>query len=224
MTFADYVRKYCTDNELSLATLAKRLGMSRGTFYALLDPKSEPKLNQLIALSHIMKVNPCFLLRLKYQEFDFAKFSSQSNPTSTSDFAMIQTKELDASGFVDETLPDGSIIMAGSVFEKSWTIQNLGKLIWEDRVLVCLDDELPVDYFDRQDAKYHLIAMQRAVDIAKTPPNQTVTIKVTLIALSIPGRYISYWKMQDKQGNLCFPDGFGLSLSVKVCALGVNSW
>lgn len=224
MTFADYVCKYCTDNELSLAMLAKRLGMSRGTFYALLEPSSEPKLNQLIALSHIMKVNPCFLLRLKYQEFDFAKFSNQSNPAPTSDFTIFQTRGLDASGFVDETVPDGSIIMAGSVFEKSWTIQNLGKLVWENRVLVCLDDELPIDYFDRQDAKYRLIAMQRAVDIAKTQPNQTVTIKAILIAPSIPGRYISYWKMKDQAGNLCFPDGFGLSLSIKVCALGVNAW
>lgn len=229
LTFADYVRKYCTDNEIPPTTLAKRLEISRGTFYALLEPDSEPKLNHIIALSHIIKVNPCFLLRLKYQEFDFAKFSIEESKLSSiatktpTDQSLKTTQAVDVGGFVDETLPDGSIVMAGNVFEKSWTIQNLGEVVWEDRVLACLD-ELCLGYFDKQDARCCIIPMQSTIDIPKTYPNQTVTISATLIAPNLPGRYISYWKMKDKKGNSCFPDGFGLSLSIKVCALGVNSW
>ena len=41
----------------------------------------------------------------------------------------------DASAFVDETIPHGTLMEPGQVFEKTWRIKNTGQVTWKGRRL-----------------------------------------------------------------------------------------
>lgn len=131
---------------------------------------------------------------------------------------------VDSSGFLDEIIPDGMIITAGSTFTKTWTIQNTGDTIWKNRHLLCIDEPvMQNNYPDTESFNDHqLIPKSTIIDIPTTAPKEVVTLSVDYQAPKISGRYISCWKMIDEHGALCFPHGIGLSVSVLVRAFGVS--
>lgn len=210
--FELFIRRYCHQHKTSIEKLADAAGISRGTFYNLLK-SDNPRLNQLIALAHVMGVHHNMLIQLKWAD---------SYPELASSAVMSDDASLDASGFVDETLPDGSIVAIGSEFEKTWVIQNIGEQVWQDRKLVCMDEfgaAIPANM--PKGLRYQLVPKQLHIDIPTTPPWETVALSMGFTAPSVAGRYVSYWKMVDANHNICFPQSVGLFLCVSVKSLGI---
>jgi hypothetical protein len=112
----------------------------------------------------------------------------------------------DASTFVDDTIPHGTLMAPGQVFEKVWRIKNSGTVAWEGRRL------------ERQGPLTGpgLITSLRFVDIPDTKPGDIAEIRTGLKAPTYDCTSIAYWKMVDQEGRLCWPDNFQLGLDVLV--------
>jgi transcriptional regulator with XRE-family HTH domain len=112
----------------------------------------------------------------------------------------------DASTFVCDTIPHGTRMEPGQVFEQTWTVRNSGKVAWEGRRL------------ERQGPLTGpgLISSLRFVDIPATRPGRMAAITATLKAPTYDCSSIAYFKMVDAEGALCFPDSYQLGLDVLV--------
>jgi transcriptional regulator with XRE-family HTH domain len=116
----------------------------------------------------------------------------------------------DASTFLGDTIPHGTLMEPGQVFQQTWTIQNSGTVTWDGRRL------------ERQGPLTGpgLISSLRYVDIAKTEPGGEVAITAPLKAPTYDCASIAYFKMVDEQGKLSFPDSYQLGLDVLVLVRG----
>lgn len=116
----------------------------------------------------------------------------------------------DASSFVSDTIPHGSLLTPGQIFEQTWTIRNSGRVSWHGRRL------------ERQGPLTGpgLISSQRYVDIPDTEPGSTAAITAWLKAPTYDCSSIAYFKMEDGEGRLCFPDSYQLGLDVLVMVRG----
>ena len=114
--------------------------------------------------------------------------------------------EGDASTFLSDTIPNGSLMRPGAVFPKTWEIQNSGTVAWVDR------------YLERQGpiTGPGLITSPRLVRIPDTLPGATARIDAILKAPTYDCTSIAYFKMVDRGLNLCFPDTYQLGLEVLV--------
>ncbi len=114
----------------------KRSKLSRQAFYNILNDKilEETKLSTFISLAHALEVHPLILMRQYFHGWELPVWSSKDTKYPK-----------DHSGFVrDVTYPDNSLVTVNQEFEKIWEIQNLGEVIWENRRLVCIDEELVI--------------------------------------------------------------------------------
>lgn len=112
----------------------------------------------------------------------------------------------DASTFLGDTIPHGTLLEPGQVFEQTWKIKNSGKVPWEGRRL------------ERQGPLTGpgLITSLRFVDVPNTKPGEIAEIAAPLKAPTYDCSSIAYFKMVDEQGRLCFPDSYQLGLDVLV--------
>jgi hypothetical protein len=94
-----------------------------------------------------------------------------------------------AAWVADVTIPDGTVVTAGSNFTKTWTIQNTGTTTWtKDYQLVYLDGILGTN---------NLRAVKLTAPVA---PGGTVDFSVDFTAPQVDGTYVSYWKMYNASG------------------------
>jgi hypothetical protein len=112
----------------------------------------------------------------------------------------------DATAFVDDTVPHGTLMLPGLRFVKTWRIRNVGSVPWRDRRL------------ERQGPLTGpgLISSERYVPIPDTEPGEIATIVAELKAPTYDCASIAYFKMVDDKGLLCFPDEHQLGLDVLV--------
>jgi len=112
----------------------------------------------------------------------------------------------DASSFVDDTIPDGTLMSAGELFVKSWRIRNSGTVPWRDRRL------------ERQGPRTGpgLITSPAHIDVPDTEPGGIAEISTGLRAPGYECSSIAYFKMVDSDGFLCFPDAYQIGLDVLV--------
>jgi transcriptional regulator with XRE-family HTH domain len=117
---------------------------------------------------------------------------------------MIRAVEGDASAFVDDTIPHGTLMTPGMFFVKTWRIRNAGTVHWQGRRL------------ERQGPLTGpgLITSPRYVPISDAEPGEIIEIEVPLKAPGYDCSSIAYFKMVDEQGFLCFPDEHQLGLDV----------
>lgn len=219
-TLEMYVRRRCKEKEMSLEELARNAKFNRGTLYNLFE-SSNPRISHLLQLAQALGVHHYYLMRLKWREFD------EIAPIDVA--KKDNAKRLDASGYVDETVPDGSLFAPQAVFEKSWTIQNIGDTVWENRFFIHLD--APYHQMALMDGKYpdglslsdyQLQPHQTIIALPVIEPGQLHTLSVFYTAPNVAGRYISYWRMVDDEGKFCFSRGLGLSVSILVRSFGVG--
>jgi transcriptional regulator with XRE-family HTH domain len=116
----------------------------------------------------------------------------------------------DASSFVGDTIPHGSLMQPGQFFQQTWEVQNIGSVTWEGRRL---ERQGPV-------TGPGLISSPRDVEIPTTEPGQTVALSAPLKAPTYDCSSIAYFKMVDADGRLCFPDSYQLGLDVLVMVRG----
>jgi transcriptional regulator with XRE-family HTH domain len=112
----------------------------------------------------------------------------------------------DASTFVGDTIPHGTLMGPGQVFEQTWRVKNTGKVAWTGRRL------------ERQGPLTGpgLISSLRFVDVPDTKPGQVASITAALKAPTYDCSSIAYFKMVDVAGRLCWPDSYTLGLDVLV--------
>jgi Ig-like domain from next to BRCA1 gene len=101
-------------------------------------------------------------------------------------------------GVADVTYPDNSVVPAGVVFIKTWSIKNLGPCTW--------------------DKNYKLIYGWPAAGpwntthptylTANVLPGETVEVSVTLKAPTSPGTYSAHFRMQNSKGYNFGPDQY----------------
>lgn len=104
-----------------------------------------------------------------------------------------------AAFIADATIPDGTVVTAGSSFVKTWTIQNTGKTTWTtDYQLIYLDGVMGTN---------NLQAVKLTAPVA---PGASVDVSVNFTAPQMNGSYISYWRMFSASGYL-----FGDTLNVQ---------
>jgi transcriptional regulator with XRE-family HTH domain len=112
----------------------------------------------------------------------------------------------DASTFVGDTIPHGTLMQPGQVFEQTWRVRNSGIVAWEGRRL------------ERQGPLTGpgLISSLRFVAIPDTSPGKITTVTAYLKAPTYDCSSIAYFKMVDAEGLLCFPESYQLGLDVLV--------
>jgi len=92
--------------------------------------------------------------------------------------------------FVDITIPDGTRLMPGEPFSKTWRLVNVGSCAWTNGYsIVWFSGDL-----------FGAVGSQ-AFDNVVLPGN-SVDITVDMVAPKQPGLHQSNWKLADAQGNL----------------------
>jgi hypothetical protein len=99
-----------------------------------------------------------------------------------------------ASFVSDVTIPDGTSILTGATFTKTWRLRNTGSCTWTTSYSLV---------FDRGEKMSGPDSQPLAGSVA---PGQTVDISVSLTAPTTPGSYRGHWRLRDGGGVL-----FGLS-------------
>lgn len=116
----------------------------------------------------------------------------------------------DASEFIGDTVPHGTLMAPGQVFEKSWTVKNVGTVEWHDRRL---ERQGPI-------TGPGLITSGRFVSMPPAEPGDTIHVSTTLRAPTYDCASIAYFKQVHANGHLCFPDNYQLGLDVLVLVRG----
>lgn len=88
----------------------------------------------------------------------------------------------------DLTVPDGSSILAGKSFKKTWRVRNNGSVTWQGYYLEHVSDE-------RMDGP-------KSVPLPPLQPNESGEVSLNLVAPSTPGRHRSTWKPRNALGHL----------------------
>jgi hypothetical protein len=88
----------------------------------------------------------------------------------------------------DITIPDGTVFSPGEEFTKTWQITNGGTAAWSPDFKVVFSDG------DAMDGPDYVYINQY------TPPGQTVTVSVDLVAPETPGTYTGYYLLQTNMG------------------------
>lgn len=101
--------------------------------------------------------------------------------TSTCDIAQFVT---------DVTVPDGTVVLPGQAFTKTWRFKNVGTCSWTPSYAIVFSSGNSMNGPATQ-------AMTGNVNT-----NQTVDISVNLTAPSTPGDYTGYWKLRNASGVL----------------------
>ncbi len=106
----------------------------------------------------------------------------------------------------DITIPDGSVLEAGTNFTKTWKIRNTGNCKWDDGFsLVYIGGSSPnldpynVNFSKNWDSKDFI------------DPGEAVNISVDLTSPCTPGKYEGHWRMRNDKGYY-----FGTILSVYI--------
>ena len=108
---------------------------------------------------------------------------------------------LDEATLVSQTLRDGAFVDVGSTFEQTWTIENTGFCVWENRVLQELASE-------------NAAPETTSIPIPRTEPGEQVSVTVRFTAPSEPLSCRSVWQIVAADGRLVFPWAPGMRCQV----------
>lgn len=128
---------------------------------------------------------------------------------------MVRAVPGDASEFVDDTIPHGTVMQPGEIFDKGWRVRNSGVVPWLGRQL------------ERQGPLTGpgLITSPRHLPVPDTGPGEIAEVRAELKAPTYDCSSIAYFKMVDGDGALCFPESYQLGLDVLVLiATNPSGW
>jgi len=106
--------------------------VSRETLYRIMRGNgNRASVATVCGIARAAAIAPVVLLRLMYNDLDSGALT-----------LLPVRKDGDHISFLsDVTIPDGSTVMAGQRFVKTWALQNTGVVEWRDRKLQCVDGE-----------------------------------------------------------------------------------
>jgi hypothetical protein len=114
------------------------------------------------------------------------------SPITPPTVTLTPTPVCDLAFFVnDVTIPDGSQILVGQTFVKTWRLRNLGTCTWTSGY------QLIFDSGDLMGA-----TSPQPLTTGTVAPGQTVDISITLTAPATPGSYRGYWRIRNPAGVL----------------------
>ncbi|EGO20236.1 hypothetical protein SERLADRAFT_442372 [Serpula lacrymans var. lacrymans S7.9] len=115
---------------------------------------------------------------------------------------------LNSAFLADTTVPDGQIFPPGAEFVKSWRLLNNGDNAWPETTEIQFLAGESFAHDSEQLAK-----------VGKVDPGEEIDVWTgELKAPEVAGRYVSYWRLSDGQGNL-----FGGSIWVDVTVVEHNN-
>lgn len=203
----EFIRRRTRELRLSLADVCRRAGIGRQTLYELWRMERQyPSLHTVAAVASALELHPLLLLRYLF-----------ADPTQEDSSPL----EGDQSSFVhDVTYADNTVVLINERFRKVWSIQNVGSIPWTGRRLRCMDDTLEVftRHGDRLTVAPPLQPVEPEVPIPDTEPGEVVEVGADFVAPPTGGTVISYWKMVDGEGQVCFPEAMGLWVRVQAVA------
>ena len=210
----DFIRARSRELGLSLTEVCKKAKISRETLYRLSEvPHRLPTLDTLIALADPLQVNPMQLTQLVFNEVPMS-YKANKQPIRG-----------DKSVFVSETIPEGTLILSGQRFAKTWTMLNAGNVPWENRYMQCMDEEIVA--YSRSGVELFsvgtLLTKSKRIPVPLTAPKEHVIIRIEFTAPKTPSVYFSYWKSVFEDGSLCFPSSQGLTVTVRVNSMVISS-
>jgi len=207
-----YVLRRRNELGLSISELADRVGVSRTTMHKITKAEDidNLKLSTLLALADGLETSPFLLFQEVLNGVDYRHLrfnhSLPKHPKYLNDY----------SSFAGENTPDYTLMPVNHKFKKTWSINNVGKIVWEGRQLKCIDHEYIALAKHAQKEVNKLLPTQKSIPIPRTYPNSTVSITVEFETPPHLGIVVSRWKIVDKDGELCFPDMLGLSSVISV--------
>jgi Ig-like domain from next to BRCA1 gene len=209
-TLDSYIRNRANALGLNMSELCRKGKISRQSFYSLAEvPSKLPELKTIISLAEVLQVHP---LRLLHLVFDKVPVHHSARPSARGD----------KSAFVaDVSFPDGALVLPNQTFTKTWELQNVGKVAWENRFLQCMDEEIVVTSRTGEvlELAQNLIPSAQRVALPYTKAGDKLSVSVSFTAPSQPMTVLSYWKSVFEDGSLCFPKAAGLWCKVRVTAL-----
>ena len=210
-----YIQNRANELGLSLSEVCRQANVSRQTLYSLDQvPNKLPALQTILGLASVLGVHPLRLLHLVFDELPASPQVKQ------------RRKRGDESVFIQETIPDGTLVLFNQKFTKTWELQNVGRVPWENRYLQCVDEEIVVYTRTGEALKIaqNLIPSVKRIPVPCTAPGATVKLSVEFTAPAMPCACISYWRSVFADGSLCFPKAQGLSVNVRVNTLATGTF
>lgn len=92
----------------------------------------------------------------------------------------------------------GSVVAPGQKFVKIWRMRNEGSAPWSEHTALSF-------------VGGDLLSAPRAVLVGSVPPGIDVDLSVDMVAPTVPGRYVSYWRLSNPDGT-----NFGHRLWVEI--------
>ncbi len=117
-------------------------------------------------------------------------------PIATSIPATPTPRPCNLASFVEDiSIPDGSKLVTGAAFTKTWRLKNIGTCTWTSGYV------LVFEHGDQMSGP-----ATQTLTTGTVAPGQTLDVSVNLVAPAAPGTYRGEWKLRDAGGVL-----FGLS-------------
>lgn len=90
----------------------------------------------------------------------------------------------------DMTIPDGTTMAAGQVFDKTWRVKNVGTCTWTTAYKAVF-------------VSGSQMSAPAEVNLASSvAPGGTIDITIRMTAPTAPGRYIGHWKLKNASGGV----------------------
>lgn len=207
-----YLRARAKERGLSMAELARSSGKSRQTLHTLSQEGARlPELQTLIDLALVLGVHPLRLIHLVFEDVKLPSGQARSH-------ALRGDKSI---FLTDVTIPDGTVVMVGSSFTKTWEVQNVGTVAWEGRELRCMDEEIIITTRQGEELRVSegLKPATMCIPVPFTPAGGIVRMSVDFTAPTLPCTCVSYWKSFFADGTPCFPESVGLTCKVRVLSM-----
>lgn len=106
--------------------------------------------------------------------------------------------------FVRDTVPDGTVIQANSVFEQTWVMRNDGTTAWPAGCTVKFvggDNMCAVDPEHPASVHELVSAAESTTCYAEVAPGQEFGFTVLMRTPNHPGKVISYWRLTGPNGD-----------------------
>jgi len=163
--------------------------------------RSVRSLASILSGVHISATNP-FIIAMEKQK----AVGTPSAPVPPVVSLPSSPEPLNAEFVADRSIPDGQVVAPGAEFLKAWVMRNGGNRAWpEDTMLVFVAGEQLA-----KDAR----SMEPKLVGSVQPGEQVDLWTEELKAPDVPGRYVSYYRLRDGEGNL-FGHSIWLDISVE---------
>ncbi|WP_435742558.1 NBR1-Ig-like domain-containing protein [Microbacterium sp. PMB16] len=202
--FGEELRHWREARGMTVVELAQRVGKDRRTITGAEDGRDLPSEFVVHRLEDELQTQGLLIARYEGVLMEKRRLRLL-RATSTAIPAPNATAD-DASTFIGETVPDGTLMSPGHRFVKTWTICNSGTVPWHDRRLTRVGIA----------AGTGLITSPVQTRIPDTAPGEEVIIAVPCVAQFVEGTSIAAFKMTDDAGRLYFPGRYFPGLQAQV--------